>query len=338
MIDDLSMPRLPVSGHLRSAAGKAQYQAELAGFYAGILRLASTLEFQVSTRGWCYILENAGAVVKGQFDKVERLLTEGRKSGQLPLDICAEDSARQFDGLEKLNHSTPAEYAQTVYDFAANAHKDYTPVSFWESQHYYLQLLVEKIDLKSLFAPICTEYRIPHANTRGWSDLHVRADMMRRFRDWEAKGKRPVLLYCGDFDPVGLQISDMLRSNMAELSGQVGWSPDNVIIDRFGLNLNFINAHGLTWIDGLETGSGGDLAKSGHPDHHKRHVQDYLRQYGAQKVEVNAMVVRPDESRALLRATLLRYLPADTPAQYEARLAPVREQVRMEFRRLLQEH
>src|SRR5262245_59049886 len=274
MTDDL---HLPVSGHLRSAAGKAQYQAELAAFYAGILYLAATLEFQVSSRGWCYILENAGVVSKGQFDKVERLLTEGRKSGQLPLDICAEDSARQFDGLEALDDATPQEQAQAILDAALTAHEDYTPISFWDSQSYYLQLLVEKIDLKSLFAPLCLPYPIPHANTRGWSDLNVRAAMTRRFRDWERKGNQPVLLYCGDFDPVGLQISGTVRSNMQDLSGQVGWSPEQVIIDRFGLNLDFITTHGLTWIEGLETGSGDDLARPSHPDHHKPHVQAYIR-------------------------------------------------------------
>jgi len=44
---------------------------------------------------------------------------------------------------------------------------------------------------------------------------------MRRFKQWEARGKRPVLLYCGDHDPGGLLISDSLRSNIAELAKAV---------------------------------------------------------------------------------------------------------------------
>ena len=50
------------------------------------------------------------------------------------------------------------------------------------------------------------------------------------------------------------------------------------------------------------------------------------------------MVIGPEASRALLRETILRYLPADAPAQYEARLAPLREQVRVEVLRWLDEH
>jgi hypothetical protein len=327
---------LPQAGRgRRSAAAEERYQTELDAFYAAIREIASRLEFKVSSRGWCYILENAGAITKGAFDRVERLINDGRKSGKLPLDICAVDSAREFDGLERLDYGAPASEAQWLLNYVKSAYRGYTPRSFWEDQEYYIQLFVEKIDLKSLFARICGEFHIPHANARGWSDINGRADMMQRYAQWEAKGKQPVLLYCGDFDPVGLQISDILRDNLDELASTMGWSPENLIIDRFGLNLDFIEQHGLTWIDGLATGSGKDLSDPDHKAHQYAHVQAYLSKYGARKVEANAMVVRPNESRALLRDTILRYLPEDAPARYKASLAPLREQVRQEVLRLM---
>ena len=166
-------------------------------------------------------------------------------------------------------------------------------MSFWDDQDYYLQMLVEKIDLRSLFSRICDSYHVPLANSGGWADINGRAAMMRRFAEWEARGKRCVLLYCGDHDPGGLNISGFLRSNLADLSGAVGWSPDNLIIDRFGLNFDFIEAQGLTWIDNLETGAGGRLDDPRHPDHDKAYVQDYLRRFGVRKVEANALVARP---------------------------------------------
>jgi hypothetical protein len=158
---------------------------------------------------------------------------------------------------------------------------------------------------------------------------------MRRLAHWEARGKKCVVLYCGDHDPAGLVISDFLRSNMADLANAVGWSPDNLTVDRFGLNANFIEAQRLTWIDGLETGSGKDLADPGHPDHGKGYVQDYLRRFGARKVEANALVVRPEAGRVLCREAILRYVRTDAPKRYRAMLAPMREQVRQEVARLL---
>jgi hypothetical protein len=84
-----------------------------------------------------------------------------------------------------------------------------------------------EIDLKSLFEPICGEYCIPIANARGWSDINGRARMMRRFKHWEGQGKQCVLLYCGDHDPAGLNISDSLMSLFDEMQDHpdIDWKP-----------------------------------------------------------------------------------------------------------------
>ena len=122
-----------------------------------------------------------------------------------------------------------------------------------------------------------------------------------------------MLLYCGDHDPGGLQISGQLRSNLAELSGAVGWSPERLKIDRFGLNKTFIEKQELTWIDNLRTAKKkppNDLADPKHPDHQKAYVQDYLRQFGPRKCEANALVTRQAAARQLCLDAITRYLPA----------------------------
>jgi hypothetical protein len=108
----------------------------------------------------------------------------------------------------------------------------------------------------------------------------------------------------------------------------VGWSPDKLIIDRVGLNANFIKAQSVTWIDGLETGSGRRLDGPEHRDHHKPYVQDYLRRFGARKVEANALVVRPQAAREFCLDAILRYLPEDAPDLYQAALQGPREALR----------
>ena len=99
-------------------------------------------------------------------------------------------------------------------------------MSFWENQPFYLQMLVEKIDLRSLFHPICYRFKVPISNARGWSDLNSRAALMRRFAQHEAEGRQGVLLYCGDHDPAGLQISEALRSNLEELGDALEQAPE----------------------------------------------------------------------------------------------------------------
>lgn len=332
----ISLPRLP-RGRPSSSA-QAAYGTELERFCEQILEVRSRLDFQVSSRGWAYILEEHG-LSKGDFDIAQNLIVECRRRRLLPMDIVAEDGARSVENLEDLDEDNPADFADRIVDWLEQRHALYTPVSFWDDKTLYLEMIVEKIDLKSLFGPICEEFYIPIANARGWSDLNLRWGLLQRLQHHAAAGRRCVVLYCGDLDPAGLNISQSLRKNLSDLLTHGEWLRlmDRLEVDRFGLNANFVAEHNLTWIDNLETGSGGNLASPTHKDHKSEYVQRYLREFGARKVEANALVVRPDAGRELCRQAILRYLPEDAPARYRESLRPYRRQARTEILRRVQQ-
>src|SRR5262249_53994459 len=171
-------------------------------------------------------------------------------------------------------------------------------------------------------------FYIPLTNSRGWPDINSRAAMMRRFAKMERAGKTCVLLYCGDHDPAGLAISTSLRAMLADLTPAVGWRPDNLIVDRFGLNADFIAANNLTWIDGLETGSGENLADPDHDHHDKSYVRSYLQEFGPRKVEANALVARPGAGRDLCRQAIGRYVPDDAPLLYDLAVRAAQHSIR----------
>jgi hypothetical protein len=303
----------------QSPAKRREYRRDLESFADLLKATNTTLEFKVSARGWCYVLENEHGLSKGDFDKAQGIITDCRKTGLLPIDFTAEDEARSADNLEVCDDADPARHAATL---AAQLRgwSDYRPVSFWDNQPVYLQMVVEKIDLKTLFLPVCQQYHVPIINARGWSDLNLRAGLMRRFQEHERQGRKPVLLYCGDHDPPGLQQSTTFPKLLAELEAAVGWSPRNLTFERFGLNADFIEAHGLTWIDGLKTASGQDLGDPKHKHHHLDYVQDYIARFGKRKVEANALVVRPDAARLLCQQAIEKYLDLPAIAAYHASL------------------
>jgi len=178
-------------------------------------------------------------------------------------------------------------------------------------------MVVEKIDLKTLFEPVCREYHIPIATSKGWSSMLQRAEYSKRYQDATNRGLKCVLLYCGDFDPDGLRISQFLRSNLQDLQftrwtdGTKGYDPTNLIIDRFGLNYDFIEENNLTWIDNLITSSKKNLADPSHPNYNQPYVQEYIHRYGIRKCEANALVVRPEQARELCRKAIEKYLGED---------------------------
>jgi hypothetical protein len=99
-------------------------------------------------------------------------------------------------------------------------------------------------------------------------------------------------------------------------------------VDCFGLNYDIIVKHGLTWIDGLITGSGEDLGNPKHPDHFKPYVRDYIKKYDKKKVEANALLVDPAAGRALCRAAILKYVDQSKVNQWKRERDRLRRQVR----------
>jgi len=184
-------------------------------------------------------------------------------------------------------------------------------------------MLVEKIDLKVIWEDICETYKIPIATSKGWSSVLQRAEYARRFKEAEEDGKTCVLLYCGDHDADGLRISDFIRKNLREIKdiewddGTDGYDPKNLIIDRFGLNYDYIVQNNLTWIDNLITGSGKNLADPSHKNFALEYVQNYLKRFGPRKCEANALVTNIAKGQALCQLAIQKYLGKDAVTRFK---------------------
>jgi hypothetical protein len=293
------LPKLPP--HRPNAATKAAYQEKVAAFCTTLLEVKSRLDFEIGSRGWAYILEGDRLIDKDEIDAAQTLINDCRKSGDLPLDFCSEDGKRAAENLEDID-SDPQERAAELLNYIETAERYYTPFSFWDDLGVYVQMAVEKSNLKNLFTKVCAEFCMPIANIGGWGDLNVRAGFMQRFEEKEAEGKQCVLLFFGDFDAGGLHIAGFLRSNLEDMSHAVGWSPDDLIIDRFGLDYDFIERNGLTWIENLATSKGEyPLNDKRHPDHNKPYVQNYLCEYGLRKVATRCSRFRKSVANSVVK-------------------------------------
>jgi len=303
---------------------------KLREFAEKLMELSDRIGFKVSARGWCYQMESERLINKDEFDKVESWINKCRKKGILPIDFTLEEEGRQFSGVEKPTTQSPVSFMGLYVNASLSAEDYYTP-DWWNGEEFYIQMLVEKIDLKTLFEPICKKYHIPIATSKGWSSMLQRGVYARRFKEAEDKGLRPVLLYCGDHDCDGLRISEFIRSNLEDLKdvvwedGEEGYDPYNLKIVRFGLNADFIEQHKLTWINNLITGSKKDLANPNHRNFNMPYVRDYIRIYGVRKCEANAIVPLPNIARKLVESAIIDFLGVDAVDRFEEKRKNVKK-------------
>ena len=277
------------------------------------------LGFAPSSRGWCYALESAGAITKGEFDLAIRTLASLRKSGSLDFNLVAADDSSALDGFDYVSREdTPEEFLINRLKRAIKESEHYRPVSYWKHQSFYPIVMVEKVDLVGLFRPVLPK-AVKIFNARGFADVNSRVKLIEELMWAEENELEPVLLYCGDHDPAGLMISETLEGQLAEIADTLGYyGIDELEIVRFGLNADQIADANLTWIDNLITSSGKDLASKRHPDHDKPYVRDYLDQFGARKVEANALVAAPELGRQLMQDEIWEWLDEEAVRQWEA--------------------
>lgn len=312
-----------------------------AAFAEALTQIGEGQPQKYSSRGWAYILEGMPqwGATKADFDLIQDRVNDCRAAGLLPIDFVLEEEARAFSGVENPEERTPEEYLAAYLVTDLRAEENYTP-DWWDGETYYIQMVVEKIDLREMFGPTCAEYHIPIATSKGWSSMLQRAEYARRFKEAEERGLKCVLLYCGDHDPDGLRISDKLRKNLSDLrnvqwsDGTEGYDPSDLVIDRFALNYDFIIRHRLPWIENLYTGSRQSCRVCGepmrlddphHPNNRLPYVQDYIRRVGVRKCEANALVQQRDAAIAICRGAIERYLGPDARERFEGRRQVVRD-------------
>lgn len=179
----------------RSHTDRRNYDLDVKRFCERVLEWDKLNTFRMSARGWCYLLEQHGEITKGEFDAASALINECRKNGMLPVDIVSQNERTGTDGIERLAWDNVDGQCDALEKNLILAPYSYCPISFWNDQQYYVEMAVEKSDLKSLFLPTCLRWHVSITNLAGWSDLLSRSNMLVRMYNQSMEGRTPVLLY-----------------------------------------------------------------------------------------------------------------------------------------------
>ena len=85
----------------------------------------------------------------------------------------------------------------------------------WENQPYYPEVLIEKKALEGVFAKPCKNLGVAVGACKGYPSLTFLNDLFKRLVGAQLEGKKPIIIYFGDYDPSG---DDIPRSILETLN------------------------------------------------------------------------------------------------------------------------
>jgi len=318
-------PHRPLSWIPHGSIGNIDYEERLKRFANEIIHINNqrTSKIKYSSRGWSYLLEGIEKIHKGEFTTCQKAINDCRKLGLLPIDFVAQDQdqTRHFKGIH--NASQPEtqleQLEQDIEDMLRDLPSKTT--DYWIGEEYYVMVCVEKGDLINLFKPICDQYHVPIVSSKGWSPIQLRSDIAKLSQKAEDQGLKPVLLLFYDHDKAGLKISRTFRKNLRDCEGGTGWSPEGLIIERFGLNAEDIEKYGLMWIENVRTGSGRTLSD----------YDPYVLEHGRRKCEANALFKNDETLKAgeeICRRAIEKYYGEDALERFRKKEEASKEKLK----------
>ena len=151
------------------------------------------------------------------------ILTEARMAGLIDWDMIVDR------GRETVTPTTWKDPAEIV-----NAAADSFAVDKWEDQTNHVEVMVEKQALEGVLIPVCRRLGIRFTANKGYSSASSLYEAGKRLYQKSREGKTVWVLYLGDHDPSGI---DMTRDVEERLQM---YSKTWVNVDRLALNMDQI--------------------------------------------------------------------------------------------------
>ena len=102
----------------------------------------------------------------------------------------------------------------SILDSAAWSYRSHR----WEDQEYYVEVWCEKDALSSVIEPVCNEHHVRFMANKGYSSSTAMYDAARRFDGASHDGQKPVVIYLGDHDPSGIDMSRDIRDRLMTMA------------------------------------------------------------------------------------------------------------------------
>ena len=239
-----------------------------------------------------------------QYKNLSRILVKARERGDVDwTDI--EDRSRTTIGRDGGFESVDHFLTYTEENFKEGWR--YFTMPMWTNQPNFLEVWVEKDALSALVSDVAEGFRVRTCPARGYSSFTYVKEGADRLADIE--GKNIIVLYLGDYDPSGLDITRDLENRL-----QAYGIPD-VDVKRIALTLDQIRQYSLPPM----------MAKSKDP----RYAKFVADTGGTDVVELDAL--EPPVLQEIIRKAIQERIDTDLWNKRVTEIEETKEKLREKF-------
>ena len=163
------------------------------------------------------------------YKRLGSIINDARLAGMIDWDSI-EDRTRNLEKPSTWN--SPAD----IISSSARCYQE----NLWNAQDLYVEVWIEKDALIGVIEYVCEEWRVPYFAGRGYVSQSEEWRAGRRFSyQWRKKAKNSVIIYLGDHDPSGI---DMTRDHVDRLEMFTHYH-DYIDVHRLALNYDQVEEY-----------------------------------------------------------------------------------------------
>jgi len=153
------------------------------------------------------------------YKKVVNAMIEARWNGDVQFDAFKdhERESMGYTDYKETDVNTSVIQAKEQIKIWATSYRK----NRWENQPVYPEIFIEKKALQGVFERPCRQWDVALNPCKGYPSLTFLHDAKNRFETAEFEGKKPIILYFGDYDCSGEDIPRSIGENLKRMGVDV---------------------------------------------------------------------------------------------------------------------
>lgn len=157
------------------------------------------------------------------YNNLGNLISDARMAGLLDWDMIRDRGREVIEGS----------YWGNPEVFLKSAARAFT-INKWQDQENHVEVMVEKQALEGVLIPVCEELQIPFTANKGYTSSSALYESSRRWNHLSDDNKNIHIIYLGDRDPSGIDMTRDVRDRSLLFSDNVSTTFN---VHRIALNM-----------------------------------------------------------------------------------------------------